>query len=70
MGGGVKEFRERARAWIAENLPEEWRAASAETHGEDTFLDIRRQFGRRLAGLGVFALDPLRGVGVLSLIHI
>ena len=30
----MKEFRERARAWIAENLPQEWRAASAETQGE------------------------------------
>jgi len=53
----MNEFCQRARAWIADNLPHDWRSASAETHGEQEFLAIRRQWSRMLYEAGWLGLS-------------
>ena len=53
----MEAFRQRARDWIAENLPDAWRSASAETHGEEAFLEIRRTWARMLHDAGWLGLS-------------
>jgi alkylation response protein AidB-like acyl-CoA dehydrogenase len=43
-----KEFRQLARTWLEKTVPPEWRGATAETHGEANFLEIRKAWGKRL----------------------
>ncbi|MBI2059308.1 MAG: acyl-CoA dehydrogenase family protein [Nitrospirae bacterium] len=56
-------LRSEARSWIRKNLPKEWRAASAETIGEENYMEIRRAWAKKLYEAGWVGLSWAKEYG-------